>query len=246
MWVIPAAVSLMLIAGCGYEASPRKIGGVSSRRGSLKERELVDDSPPIIERPSREMVQVTDYSINKGALYTGSMLDGKQQGFGTQVWPNRVRYTGQWKEGKMIRGTLFFPSGMQYNGPFVDNKPTGFSSMLVYPDGSRYIGNVVNLVREGTGKLTTRDGRVYEGTWSNGLMNGRGKVILPDTGDTMGSTYTGELKNNVAHGDGVIRFRNGDSYYGDWENGQYHGQGSLYLDGQRFHGQFEHGKYVPK
>jgi hypothetical protein len=160
------------------------------------------------------------------------------------VWPDGSRYTGQWKGGKMIRGTLQLGSGTHYNGLFVDNKPTGFSSMLVYPDGSRYIGNVVNFRRQGTGKLTMKDGRVYEGDWTDGKLNGKGKAILPDSGDRVGSTYVGHFKDSLPQGKGVIRFRNGEKYDGEWENGMFQGLGRHFVGEVVRKGLFHKGQFV--
>jgi len=48
-------------------------------------------------------------------------------GEGTYTWPNKQRYTGQWKEGKMHgKGTLYDLNGkVHQEGTFKDGEFTG-------------------------------------------------------------------------------------------------------------------------
>ena len=44
-----------------------------------------------------------------------------------------------------------------------------------------------------------------------------------------GSTYTGDILNNKPHGNGYANRMGGRSLYrGEWKNGKYDGQGTLY------------------
>ena len=42
-------------------------------------------------------------------------------------------------------------------------------------------------------------------------------------------TYTGEVSNGVANGQGTITFSNGDLYVGEFKNGKQHGQGAYFM-----------------
>jgi len=58
-----------------------------------------------------------------------------------------------------------------------------------------------------------------------------------------GDTYSGEFHNNKRHGQGRMFFSNGDLYRGLWREGHMHGRGQYhYHDGQQFEGKFIHGK----
>ena len=56
------------------------------------------------------------------------------------------------------------------------------------------------------------------------FLEGSVVIELPDK-----SKYTGDIKkvknHYCFHGNGIIKFINGDSYEGEWKNGQMDGQG---------------------
>lgn len=63
---------------------------------------------------------------------------------------------------------------------------------LVWPDGTRYVGGVVDGKRTGKGTIFWQDGTRFVGQFSNDMRNGPGTMILPD-----GTVYTGFFKNDV-------------------------------------------------
>jgi len=136
---------------------------------------------------------------------------------------------------------------------------------VLYQDGV-YDGHYVNGVRQGRGKFLydngdTFDGQwehdqqikgkfmktlgsslmgadiadVYEGTFDGGLFHGEGTMRWND-----GTVYTGGWVNGVRSGKG--RMLADDTYEGEWENDQYHGQGKLTNDSYSFEGEFVKGK----
>lgn len=51
------------------------------------------------------------------------------------------------------------------------------------------------------------------------------------------SVYEGENKNKIAHGKGIMKYKNGDVYDGNWKNGQRHGAGVFtYANGDVYDG----------
>ncbi len=58
-----------------------------------------------------------------------------------------------------------------------------------------------------------------------------------------GEKYTGEFKNSVREGKGIVTFVGGDQYDGEWKDNKPNGFGSLIhaLDGSRLDGQFVDG-----
>ena len=62
---------------------------------------------------------------------------------------------------------------------------------LVWPDGTRYVGGVLDGKRSGKGTIFWQDGTRFVGQFENDLRNGPGTMILPD-----GTVYTGFFEND--------------------------------------------------
>lgn len=48
---------------------------------------------------------------------------------------------------------------------------------------------------------------------------------IMETIDYLGGKYEGELKNNLPHGKGILKWSSGDEYRGQWQNGKMTGLG---------------------
>jgi hypothetical protein len=78
------------------------------------------------------------------------------------------------------------------------------------------------------------------GQWVNGLKNGAGKYTWTD-----GRIYKGEFRENKIHGMGMLRTRYGDTYIGMWEDNLQHGKGKyIWKNGSVYKGDFVHGNQV--
>ncbi len=62
---------------------------------------------------------------------------------------------------------------------------------LVWPDGTRYVGGVVDGKRSGKGTIFWQDGTRFVGQFEDDMRNGTGTMILPD-----GTVYTGFFKDD--------------------------------------------------
>ena len=62
---------------------------------------------------------------------------------------------------------------------------------LVWPDGTRYVGGVVDGKRSGKGTIFWQDGTRFVGQFEDDMRNGPGTMILPD-----GTVYTGFFRND--------------------------------------------------
>jgi hypothetical protein len=62
---------------------------------------------------------------------------------------------------------------------------------LAWPDGTRYVGGVMEGKRKGKGTIFWQDGTRFVGLFENDMRNGPGTMILPD-----GRVYTGFFKND--------------------------------------------------
>ena len=82
-------------------------------------------------------------------------------------YPNGDIYIGQVNNYGLRHGK----GVLKYNAATSDES----TSILVYPNGDTYIGQVDNYGRrDGQGILKYKDGRIYDGEWSNGNMHGEG------------------------------------------------------------------------
>mmetsp|Transcript_86766 Transcript_86766/g.169774 ORF Transcript_86766/g.169774 Transcript_86766/m.169774 type:complete len:179 (+) Transcript_86766:73-609(+) len=92
----------------------------------------------------------------------------------------------------------------------------------------------------GKGKVLFANGSTYEGELQNDMLNGYG--VLTDT--VAGSVYSGEFKDDMRHGQAVFSF-NGCKYEGEYKENKRHGKGKeTDADGNIFDGQFENGDFV--
>ena len=62
---------------------------------------------------------------------------------------------------------------------------------LVWSDGTRYVGEVIDGKRSGKGTIFWQDGTRFVGEFQNDMRNGMGTMIMPD-----GAVYSGMFKDN--------------------------------------------------
>lgn len=138
-------------------------------------------------------------------------------------------------------------------------------SMLKYPNGDVYIGEVRSGLRYGHGVMTYGTTKmVYIGEWIDGHMHGNGIMKYADGSifyegewrldgrdgfgvwtDTNGDVYTGEFKNNKRHGKGVMKYNDGRTFEGEWREGRKRGRGTMtYANGDVYTGKWKKGEKV--
>jgi hypothetical protein len=218
--------------------------------------------------------------LANGEKYTGQFVNNLKEGYGSITWVSGAKYTGAWlNNAPGGTGTYFFTDGRQYTGQMEAGWCTGRGKMtypdgktedgifekakfirsanpikkINYPDGSFYVGEVVDTIREGNGKMTYKNGNVYDGGWHNNKRSGQGKLQYSTGGSDEGryeegdmvygtairangaEAYTGALKNGKPYGWGksnvVRKNANGtittEEYSGQWAEGKKHGMGEL-------------------
>lgn len=122
-----------------------------------------------------------------GNMYKGEWVNDQQHGMGTESWNfDRIKYVGEFREGKKTGQGKFEFDGGYYEGEFEDGKFHG--------QGRYYFADT---------------GRQYEGEFRDNNMEGRGVMTWPD-----GSKYEGEFKNGKMDGEGTKVFTNGNKYIG--------------------------------
>ena len=84
----------------------------------------------------------------------------------------------------------FQPFGLQ-----AEDKETAnpVAKVMAWPDGTRYVGGVLNGKRAGKGTIFWQDGTRFIGQFENDMRNGPGTMVLSD-----GTTYTAFFKNDKA------------------------------------------------
>jgi len=157
-------------------------------------------------------------------------------------------FIGEWKDGKMAKGTLFVKGNnveYKYEGLFKDD--LFIEGTITHPDGSMYVGSFIKgkqsmgtftnangdkykgMFEEGGcfhgyGTYTYANGDVYEGVFYLGKMKGQGTYTF-GKGRNEGDTYVGEWKDDMKHGYGTYTYANGDKYVGEFKYNKKRGQG---------------------
>jgi hypothetical protein len=100
--------------------------------------------------------------------------------------------------------------------PTVEPTPEPPNNTIHYPDGSIYVGDIVNGAPHGRGVMVWANdtARRYEGYWQNGLLHGQGTLVW-----TNGHYYVGEFRNGLCHGWGKYTAPGEYDIEGMWEYG---------------------------
>ena len=147
-------------------------------------------------------------------------------GQGKIIFKNNVTYEGYLKYGILNTEdpenpcTIKFPDGTTYVGTIINNEITG-EGTYTFEDGSTYKGEVLNGLREGKGSYKTLDGICYEGEWKNGLKHGKGKIIQGNM------ELEGEWLNGALNGKCRIKWKSGNIFDGQLLNNKMNGNGYM-------------------
>ncbi|MGH0117624.1 UNVERIFIED_CONTAM: hypothetical protein FKN15_041816 [Acipenser sinensis] len=79
----------------------------------------------------------------------------------------------------------------------------------------------------GKGVLKWQDGRMYTGTFKNGLEDGFGEYIVPNKAKDKEDHYQGHWKEGKMHGYGTYKYSTGEVYEGSFQDNMRHGHGIL-------------------
>ncbi|XP_036068436.1 alsin isoform X4 [Oryzias melastigma] len=105
------------------------------------------------------------------------------------------------------------------------------ASYTFYKEGrlkeATYEGCWVSGKPHGSGVLKWPDGRIYTGTFKNGLEDGFGEFSAPNKSLNKSDCYQGHWKDGKMHGPGTYRYASGEVYDGSFQDGVRHGHGML-------------------
>ena len=161
------------------------------------------------EQSSSTQCQGNDYNLWTDCVGTKS----DEKGF---------KYIGNFKEGKIIKGTILYPGNSKYTGDLKNEQPHG-QGTFIFSDGSKHYGEWKNGKGEGNGTKTWKDGRKYSGKFKNDKPNGKGTFTYSD-----GSNYVGEWLDGKRHGEGTLTYSDGRVYVGEFVDGLEHGEGTCF------------------
>ena len=150
--------------------------------------------------------------------YEGEVnAESKAHGKGIKIYESGARFDGEWRDGKAVKGTVFWANGDKYEGEFENGTYNG-KGVLDYTHSYNCRAR-------------------YEGEFKDGKYNGKGVWTYN------GFRYEGEFKDGKHDGYGVYFYSNGNRYEGEWKDGEKHGKGSfIYASGTCFDGFFVYGK----
>lgn len=125
-----------------------------------------------------------------------------------------------------------------YSGEVVDKKANG-SGVLFLNNRCKYQGSFVNGLREGKGNFTWPDGTMYSGDWKADKQTGKAVLKIYD-----GSSYDGDYIDGNIQGEGIFKWVDGSTYSGQWYKGQQEGKGTyIAANGDSYEGEWKEGKY---
>ena len=123
------------------------------------------------------------------------------------------------------------------NGKYIGQILNGLregKGIMYYYNGDRYEGEYRNNNREGKGIMYYNNGDRYEGYYKKGKKEGKGIFYYTD-----GSVYDGDFKKSKSEGKGIFYYNNGDRYEGEFKDGKIEGKGIIYYNnGDIYEGYF--------
>ena len=87
----------------------------------------------------------------------------------------------------ITRGPYKLENGAVYKGQWTKNDERQGRGIMVWNDGSKYVGYWYNDMANDRGRLIHADGDIYEGEWINDKAHGHGTYI-----HIHGAKYTGQ------------------------------------------------------
>lgn len=169
--------------------------------------------------------KVTGSRVNtvlKLGIYAGPRDEYNQRsGEGKAIYSNGDTYEGQYWEGKKNgKGIYTFKSVpiSEVNKLISQNENSGSEAQDEYVDR---IAEKLKIGREiVNAAIAYGPYPCYRGDYVNNLRHGKGVMKNKD-----GSVYKGDWKDGQRSGEGVFYYVNGDIYSGQWEKGLKHGLG---------------------
>lgn len=153
---------------------------------------------------------------NEVKKYTVDIVNGALHGKG-KFFQEEL---GVWGEGKWEKNQLkevykyYFKQNEYIEGVF--DKNLSGNGQFCYEDESKYNGTLVNGKRSGLGKMVYGNKDEYNGGFLDGLRKGKGIYKFYKG---IEESLDGEWEAGVINGKGVLKYRDGSVFEGDWFRG---------------------------
>lgn len=111
----------------------------------------------------------SSYKDQYGKLYSGQLeiRDGKVNGRGTMVQPDGIKFSGEFRDGNPVNGTVELPSGDKYFGELRNGKRSG-TGTYVWASGNKFTGEFRDDKPFGPGDVTFANGRQSKAEFRDG------------------------------------------------------------------------------
>ena len=181
------------------------------------------------------------FVYDDGDAYKGSFKNGKAHGNGEKIMTNGVVVRGSFENGNPSgHAYITFPEDREisfYIGEFHDEKANGYGT-LVYRDGTILYGEFKDDFFTGEGVRFNADRKErISGIFRSGeLITPKPekdlKLIYGDKNGfgirlTESGRYSGNLKDGVPEGQGIMQCYNGFTIVGEFHNGMANGKGTM-------------------
>ncbi|MES0827959.1 MORN repeat-containing protein [Ruegeria sp. SCP11] len=149
-----------------------------------------------------------------GDVFEGVLKGSLETGSGMYRDPKGGFMQASWKDG-LVFGPVTYQTndGELFSGVFENNEPV--SGSITYPNGNRYEGPFSDGVPSGQGLLVTSDGGLYSGGFVAGVPGGRGTYLHSD-----GAIFEGDFKDGYPDGTITVTQADGSVTSQTWKNGE--------------------------
>lgn len=161
----------------------------------------------------------TTQIIYKDGVYTGEVIvsNGKRvrQGKGEFKSNDGDVFKGTWNN-DLLEGECeqIFADGTYNAGTFSKGKLVNGKSKRKFANGF-YVGDIVNGLFDGKGKITLQTGQMYEGEFVKGKRSGKGVCVYPNK-----EKYEGAWLNDMREGKGTYYYQGGQREEATWHEGR--------------------------
>ncbi|XP_049851483.1 uncharacterized protein LOC126326072 [Schistocerca gregaria] len=176
------------------------------------------------EEESKNKREIQEKQYDNGDRYVGELEKGIRNGFGEyQYYHSGSIYQGYYRNGKRHgKGTVIFKNSSKLDGYF--ERGITLYGVYTYSSGDVYKGDFGDDKFDGIGKWSGVDGTSYFGQWKAGVPHGQGNLRLGSN-----DAYSGQWQNGKMHGKGTYTRFNGDVYVGEFKEGKPHGHGKYFF-----------------
>ena len=162
---------IIFFSGCCFSFVVGFLTNMLYEDFSQNELSLDEDNNSGMTSRSEEIdfIQVENYAMENGFVYTGSLRNKERYGRGQMKTPKGTYYDGDWEGNKLKKGKMI-TDDFAYKGEFKGLSPSGFGNMQ-YKDGSYYEGAWIDGLKNGIGLFVDSLGNKRFGEWKNGILD---------------------------------------------------------------------------